>query len=279
MRKLKKWVLAATRPLALTVALCGVSVFTSCSSNDDNPAPQPSLNVAEKIVGKWMVAELDGKPCPTNLKTVVSFVSPTKAYGSISDIYSMTWNVKVATDVIINGNRVTMFAEEDEHTTHELGVTITSITDKDMLLSSDWKVYVDGQSIHQEIYGQERWVRVTSNYKDAIIGTWEGRSTSAENTEFDDGENHRWEYMADGTFHYYVKVDGQWQMSNDDFSEYFVDGNLLCTRWKNTGIDNDEHREWWEIASIKDGVMKWTALRMREDGSTYTATFEMAKVN
>ena len=30
--------------------------------------------------------------------------------------------------------------------------------------------------------------------------------------------------------------------------------------------------------SIKDGVMKWKALRMREDGSTYTATFELKKV-
>ena len=160
MRKLKKWVLAATRPLALTVALCGASVFTTCSSNDDNPAPQPSLNVAEKIVGKWMVAELDGKPCPTNLKTVVSFVSTTKAYGSISDIYSMTWNVEVATDVIINGNRVTMFAEEDEHTTHELGVTITSITDKDdfiavkinLLALFDNHIWCDNRIINLRTY-------------------------------------------------------------------------------------------------------------------------------
>ena len=37
-------------------------------------------------------------------------------------------------------------------------------------------------------------------------------------------------------------------------------------------------REWWEIESIKDGVMKGTALRMREDGTTYTATFQMTKV-
>ncbi len=40
----------------------------------------------------------------------------------------------------------------------------------------------------------------------------------------------------------------------------------------------EELREWWEIESISDGVMKWTALRQREDGTTYTATFEMTKV-
>ncbi|MBR2772193.1 MAG: hypothetical protein IKD78_09345, partial [Bacteroidales bacterium] len=78
MQKLKKWVLAAT-------LICGTSVFMACSSNDDDPAPQPDLNLAEKIVGKWMTAELDGKACPTNLKAVVTFDSPTKATGSLSD--------------------------------------------------------------------------------------------------------------------------------------------------------------------------------------------------
>ncbi len=42
--------------------------------------------------------------------------------------------------------------------------------------------------------------------------------------------------------------------------------------------DDTEYRESWEIASIEDGIMKWTAVRAREDGTTYTATFEMKKV-
>ena len=47
---------------------------------------------------------------------------------------------------------------------------------------------------------------------------------------------------------------------------------------KEATADSDELREWWEIESIKGDVMKWKALRMRDDGSTYTATFEMTKV-
>ncbi|MBR1545542.1 MAG: hypothetical protein IJ633_01925 [Prevotella sp.] len=73
------------------------------------------------------------------------------------------------------------------------------------------------------------------------------------------------------------KIIGKWMAGTDVLAEYFVDGILLCTRWKKTA-DSEELREWWEIESIKDGVMKWTALRQREDGSTYTATFEMKKV-
>ena len=261
------WMLAAT-------LVCGASVFTSCTFSDDNPV-LPENNVAEKIIGKWMVAELDGEPCPTDWKTVLTFVSPTQAYGSLSDFYSLSWNVRVQADVEISGNKVSVI-NQDGNTKNVLDCTILSISDKEMLMSSDWNVFVDGKSVQREVYGKERYERIISDYKDAIIGTWEGKVTS-ENDEHSDGELHRWEYRADGTYVYYSKVDGEWKADTDVLAEYFVDGILLCTRWKKTA-DSEELREWWEIESIKDGVMKWTALRQRENGSTYTATFEMKKV-
>ena len=47
--KMFQWVIAAA-------LMCGTSVFTSCTSKNDNPvAPaQPDLNIAEKIIGRWM---------------------------------------------------------------------------------------------------------------------------------------------------------------------------------------------------------------------------------
>ena len=45
MKNLMQWVLAAT-------LICGTSVFTSCSSdNDDNPSPEPGAN--SELVGQW----------------------------------------------------------------------------------------------------------------------------------------------------------------------------------------------------------------------------------
>ena len=45
MKNLMQWVLAAT-------LICGTSVFTSCSSdNDDNPVPESGAN--GDLVGKW----------------------------------------------------------------------------------------------------------------------------------------------------------------------------------------------------------------------------------
>ena len=268
MKRMKLWMMAA-------ILVCGASVFTACSSNDDNPA-QPDLNLGDKIIGKWMVEELDGQACPTNLKAVITFLSPTKAYGSLSDFYSDSWNNHASADVVINGNNVTLTAFENEHTKHVTETVISSITDKDMTLKSDWKVFVDGEQVIHEAYDKERYVRITDDFQDAIVGTWEGKVTSTED-EHTDGELHRWEYKAAGTYVYYSKENGEWKADTDVLAEYFVDGILLCTRWKKTA-DSDELREWWEIESIQNGEMKWKALRMRDNGSTYTATFEMTKV-
>jgi len=259
--------------------ICSSNVFTSCT-NDDNPAVEPDLNVAEKIIGKWMVAERDGETALTNQKTVVTFLSATKGFVSLSraDYDNHRWLNGNECDVKIEGNIVTQICHPQEGVTETVEMNIKSINEKEMLADRKLTQTIDGKDIVTNVC-MLKFVRVTADYSANIIGMWEGHSTGEEGSEFDDGENHRWEYMTDGSFNYFRKVDGQWQISDDDFSDYFVDGNLLCTRWKNAGAGNEEHREWWEIESIENGVMKWKALRQKEDGSTYTATFEMTKVN
>ena len=50
--------------------------------------------------------------------------------------------------------------------------------------------------------------------------------------------------LADGTYRYYRKDEGGlWQaVTTREFQDYFVDGTLLATRWKNQG--EEELREW-----------------------------------
>ena len=110
MKKLFQWALAAA-------LICGASVFTSCT-NDDNPAVEPDLNVAEKIIGKWMVAERDGETALTNQKTVVTFLSATKGFVSLSRAdYDETvpkWHANEECDVTIDGNTVTHYRHPHE---------------------------------------------------------------------------------------------------------------------------------------------------------------------
>ena len=274
MKKMIHWMLAA-------ILICGASMFTSCSSNEDNSVVpvEPDLNVAEKIIGRWMIAERNGQPETTNQKQVFNFTSATKVFVSLSIAAKpgmpSSWVDNLESEVAINGNMVTITGHPDEVTTILDENKITNINDNEFTTKRKLTMTKNGEvTFSSEM--TLRFVKVNVDYCAEIIGMWEGMSTGAEGSEFDDGENHRWEYLLDGTFNYFHKND-QWQISDDEYADYFVAGNLLCTRWKNAGEGQEEHREWWEIESIKDGVMKWKALRQREDGSTYTATFEMKK--
>ena len=103
-------------------------------------------------------------------------------------------------------------------------------------------ISVDGaEQIRME--SKETLKRVTDDYTTAILGLWEGQSTSEIGSEFDDGQLHRWEFKADGTFCFYRKVNDEWQLSDDTFSDYFVEGPLLCSRWKNNVEGAVENRD------------------------------------
>ena len=238
----------------------------------------PELNVAEKILGKWMASDADAKPIVTNEKLVMDFVSTTEALVSASFNHNpaagTSWFDMLEHDVTINGNIVTLTCQYDPVTTTEEIFTIIDINDNEFFGTLQFSLKVNDIVVFAKD-NTVRYVKVNVNYADAIVGTWQGHCTS-QGSVFDDGLEHRWEYLADGSFRYYTEVDGQWQLSNDEYANYFVTGYLLCTRWRNAGGDT-ENREWWEI-TINGDTMNWTALREDENGQRYTATFEMSKV-
>ena len=231
--------------------------------------------LAGKIVGKWINMEEDGMPVATNSKGVFTLTADFK--GDFSTSYGdLAWYVHAPFEYTLKDNTISWTVQENEFTQIHINHTVTAITDTEMMTRTYVQFVVNGNVVQEVGPVEMHYVRVTADYHDAVLGTWEGRVTS-DQSEYDDGEPHRWEYKADGTYVYYSLVDGQWTPSSQPMSAYFVDGTLLCCRWKMTD-DSDELREWWEVESIQDGVMKWTALRQREDGSTYTATFQMTKV-
>ena len=91
--------------------------------------------------------------------------------------------------------------------------------------------------------------------------------------------NARLEFYGDGNYNYWYKnSNNEWEaVTNREYQNYFVDGKLLATRWKNIG--ETELREWWEVTSIKGNQMVWTALRQNEDGTTARQGMKWVKVN
>ena len=235
------------------------------------------LNVAEKIIGKWMATDIDGQTTPTNMKSVYTFVSTTKAYMSASfkhiQATGTPWHQNTEADVAISGNKVTLTMQKDEHNRSVQELTVTAINNNEFTASLKVNVTVDGNVVHSDEH-IFHFTKLVTDYKADIVGTWQGHCTSA-GSIFDDGQEHRWQYNADGTYVYYVKDGDNWvPYEGNTLNEYFVDGNRLCTRWIDLGQEN---REWWEI-TINGNKMNWTALRQNPDGTTFTATFEMTKV-
>lgn len=259
----------------LLLAMAAVAmIFVGCSKDDDKTID----NLGEKILGRWINAEMDWMLVQTNQKMVMNFLSDTKAVVSASfNDEPEGWLDFVESDVVIEGNKITMTNTNDEYAQVVSEYTISSINDREFTAIHKLTVIINGV-LREAFELPVRYVKVNVDYSAAILGMWEGRSTG-EDSEFDDGKNHRWEYLADSTFHYFHKENDRWQISDDAYAYYFVAGNLLCTRWKNEGAGQEEHREWWEISSIENDTMNWTALRQREDGTTYTATFQMVKVS
>lgn len=194
------WVLAAT-------LACGATMFTSCTSdNNDNPA---NSNLVEKIQGKWMVAETNGKPVVTNFKQVLTYVSDTKLFYSLSITAISDLNVWVnhcEGSYKVNGTTLEQLVElPDDNIKFSHHINVTSITDDEMQTVTNNETFVNGQTHKITKDLRERKVRVTDDYSDDIIGIWEGKLTSEQDT-YSDGQLYRWEYKADGTFSIIVRT-------------------------------------------------------------------------
>lgn len=267
MKKIMHWMFAA-------ILICGAAAFTACT-NEDNPVT-PTDNLAEKLIGKWIDVEFDGQPALTNEKSVVTFLSSTKAIYSMSKSDYTETQVKWADhreyDVEISGNKVTLTGhpEGNPNLTLQEEYIISSITTTEMVCKYRHTTFRDGQVLGKVDEKNARLKKTDIDYRQDVIGTWEG-STS-------EGLNIRWDIKADGAYVYSRKIgDSDWETMVDYFNEYFADGYLFCARWKNIGDGMGEQRQWWEIESIQNDVMKWKCLCKNDDGSTSIITAEMTK--
>ena len=268
MKNLLQWMMAA-------ILVCGASVFTSCSDDKDSDID----NLSEKIIGKWITADIDGQAALTNEKMVVTFVSPTKATVSESrSDYggpSVKWSAAREYDVLIDDNKVTLTGHPTNINTIINELTITSISVDKMICTNKHTVIRNDQVI-KVTETQLCFTKLTADYSGAVLGLWE--CTELTGIETYNDANARLEFYANGTYKYWRKnTADQWEaVTTRDFQEYFADGTLLATRWKNQG--EAELREWWEIESLSASEMVWKALRGNADGSTSVQTMKWKRV-
>ena len=266
----KNWVLAAT-------LICGASVFTSCSSNDDNPVVDNTLT--EKIVGKWIHTDTDGEKVTTDMMSVYTFAkdgSALKGFYSMSMTESGVWAYNQETDVAVSGNNITLTSHLTDGVTSVVELTGVTVSGNDLRFMAKTTLSKNGQVTASYGPRQEHFTKTEADYTKTVIGLWDIYFTS-DDPEHESLEPYREEYRTDGTCSFYDLIDGQWVEENTDYSEYFADGPLFCFRRQkhDAGIDR---RENWDIVSYDNGKMVSKALHRRADGSTYTITAHLTKV-
>jgi len=269
MKKAKLWMLAA-------ILICGATVFTSCTSgNDDNPA---SDSLTEKVVGKWIHTDTDGEAVTTDMKSVYTF---TKNGTALKGSYSMSmtgsgvWAYNQETDVTVSGNAITMTSRLADDVTSVVELTDVSVSGDDLRFTAMTTLSKDGQVTATYGPRQEHFTKVDADYTEAVVGLWEITFTS-DNPEYESSEPYRELYRSDGTASFYDLIDGQWVEEETTYSEYFADGPLFCFRWQKPGQEG--RRENWEIISCTGDEMVNKAFHRRADGSTYTITAHLKKV-
>ena len=265
----KNWVLAV-------IIICGAGIFTSCmSDNGDNPA---SDSLTEKVVGKWIHADTDGETVTTDMMSVYTFAkdgTALKGWYSMSMTESGVWAYNQETDVAISGNTITMTSRLTDGVTSVVELTGVSVSGKDLRFTAKTTLSKDGQVTATYGPRQEHFTQTDADYTEAVVGLWEISFTS-DDPEYESSEPYRELYRADGTASFYDLIDGQWVEEETTYSEYFADGPLFCFRWQKPGQEG--RHENWEIVSCTGSEMVNKAFCRRADGTTYTITAHLTKV-
>jgi len=213
--------------------------------------------ISKKILGKWKTYSINNQEVLTDSRNVLTFCED----GTLmqTNFADGKWEYQVVDEYTVFEKEVIYLSTRN---------TVVSINDKEM-------IYSPVRASSRIIYDNQAWTRVTEDFKQAILGTWEGVAMTGDPTYGD--IDHRWEYKANGTYVYYSRnAAGEWIPEPDDSDcVYAVDGDFLCSRWKYKGKSN---REWWDIDTCDESTMIWSAGRKNSDGEYNYTVFVLVKV-
>jgi len=213
--------------------------------------------ISKKILGKWKMYSINYQEVLTDSRKVLTF----QENGTLmqTNFTDGKWEYQQMGEYTVSNNEISYLSTNN---------VVVSINEKEM-------VYSPVKAASRVIYDNQAWTKVNDDFKQTILGTWEGVAMTGDPTYGD--IDHRWEYKADGTYIYYSRnAAGEWIPEPDD-SEcfYAVDGDFLCSRWKYKGTAN---REWWDIETCDESTMIWSALRQNSDGERFNTVFVLVRV-
>lgn len=259
-----------TKKILLLACVAMSLLVVGCSKEDNEKENQKQTvsteEIANGIIGKWKTCTLVHGQWITDNESVTTFGEGgncTHSESSTDD--SDVWEDAIRYTYSVAGDSVVINSEENK--------AIWKVKElKDNEIKILVRVYQKGQLVSKY---EQSGKRITADFSEAIVGLWEGVEMTGEETF--GNSDHRIEYKADGSYIYYSRDGDEWKSDKQTVSDYFVDGDLLCTRWTE-GSNPKLNKEWWNIESITETEMRWFAIRLKDDGATFRTSFTFRKV-
>ncbi len=223
--------------------------------------------------GTWINTQVDNQPLETDETFVISFRPDNVqlyAKGFILDEENRSWQENSNYTYSLKGDRLTIEGVDVENHLFEMvfrieSLTHTTLTYSVISFSIDGTEYPDAK--------QYTFSKASGNYSESFVGIWYGRCTTVGAA---DVNYHYWEYLPDGSFHYYYQnEDQEWIKKSDNEGGYFLYGNLFVSNYSNDLLSGGTGKtfECWNF-SITGNEMTWTALRRENQ----TITYQMERV-
>ena len=275
MRKVVHCVMAA----ALTA---GLGMFASCTtSNNDNPAGDG--NLTEQIQGKWILMEEDGSPVVTDETSVFTFEKQgagLKAFYSTAIGESRQWIYSQSYDVAAEGNNLALTKQMAGGLATTCQMNDVRVDGNSLSCTTLITIGKDGQAIATYGPNKLRLSRIVASIAASdLVGTWDGYYTSDDPAAGSDPERHRAVFRADGTCNYYYPAaGGQYELDPTVYSRYYVDGTLLSLCWLDFGEGQKEQYENWEVLLCSANKITARSFHKRADGTLYTDTYHLSRV-
>ncbi len=259
-----------THFLKIFIAATALLMTTSC---------QKDTKYSELIIGNWIHTELNGKDVSTNDIFVLSFskdkIILSRGY-NIDDSHKEWAENEESTYSLKNGHII--FRSVNKFgTVNDIDFKIRKITKEKLEITVHYMAINGNKVLDYSTYTMSKG---NSNHKKEILGLWEGRNvTPGVSADSKEGELHRWEYFADGSYKYYSKNElGVWVEKVDNQGKYFLYGEYLTSNWTNDYVSNKVGTafECWEIdISDNSTTMNWEGRR----SSSKKVYFSMKKIS
>jgi len=227
------------------------------------------------LPGKWMAIEEDGKTILTNERTVHTFNGNGTVLYTVADTTKelYTWHNRLSLNYSLTGNYLVEKGKDNNNQIVQWRSSLAEMTNSTARLYAFSSVREPKEDMP---YCDVLFSKITDDYKDSIVGMWEGVYVPGSGGEYGDW-HHRWEYLPEedgiANYNYYSwdEENKKWVLNeNDEKGEYMVDGIWMATRWKNSG---QIYYEWWDI-QIHNDTMDWKGIRP----GNVTNIFRMVRV-